>query len=277
MVIRSTVPAPPAAALRAGTGEPVLLLHPYSLSHHVWRDVAADLASTYDVYAPTLPGHWGGPPLHARDVDITHLTDGVERLLDEAGWDTCHVVGNSLGGWLAFELARRGRARSVTGIAPAGGWASPSLAQLAIGGRFLAAYPGIVALTPRATRDVVLRRTFLQRAFMRTLSYDASAVAPTDVDRLVESVVGCRGYLPLLWSVLRNGAAVRLDGVHCPAHLVLCDEDTLIPPRRYSALFLDQLHDARVTRLPGVGHVPMLENPQLVATTIRAFLTTVIT
>ncbi|MEJ3651799.1 alpha/beta hydrolase [Actinomycetes bacterium KLBMP 9759] len=268
--------ATPEAALRAGTGEPVLLLHPYSLSHHVWRDVATDLATTYDVYAPTLPGHWGGPRLPARDVDITHLTDGVERMLDGVGWHTCHVAGNSLGGWLAFELARRGRARSVTGIAPAGGWASPSLAQLSIGGRFLAAYPGIAALTPRATRDALLRYTFLRRAFMRSVSHDASAVAPADVDRLVESVVGCRGYLPLLWSVLRDGAAARLDGVDCPVHLVLCDEDTLIPARRYAALFLDRLHDARVTRLPRVGHVPMLENPQLVATTIRTFLATVI-
>jgi len=50
------------------------------------------------------------------------LADHVERQLDELGWDTPHIVGNSLGGWVAFELERRGRARTVTGIAPAGGW-----------------------------------------------------------------------------------------------------------------------------------------------------------
>ena len=49
------------------------------------------------------------------------LADHVERQLDQLGWDTAHIVGNSLGGWVAFELERRGRARTVTGIAPAGG------------------------------------------------------------------------------------------------------------------------------------------------------------
>ena len=50
------------------------------------------------------------------------MADDVERRMDALGWDTAHIVGNSLGGWVAFELERRGRARTLTGIAPAGGW-----------------------------------------------------------------------------------------------------------------------------------------------------------
>ena len=46
--------------------------------------------------------------------------------MDALGWDTAHIVGNSLGGWVAFELERRGRARTLTGIAPAGGWTPAS-------------------------------------------------------------------------------------------------------------------------------------------------------
>jgi pimeloyl-ACP methyl ester carboxylesterase len=42
--------------------------------------------------------------------------------MDAAGWDTAHLVGSSLGGWTAMELARRGRGRSVVAFSPAGGW-----------------------------------------------------------------------------------------------------------------------------------------------------------
>ena len=51
------------------------------------------------------------------------LADAVERAMDEAGFETAHVAGNSLGGYVALQLAARGRARSVVALAPAGGWA----------------------------------------------------------------------------------------------------------------------------------------------------------
>ena len=44
--------------------------------------------------------------------------------MDEAGFETAHVAGNSLGGYLALKLAERGRARSVVALAPGGGWAA---------------------------------------------------------------------------------------------------------------------------------------------------------
>ena len=73
--------------------------------------------------APTLPGHAGGPPL-AGEVTARLLADAVERAMDEAGFGTAHIVGNSLGGYVALQLAARGRAESVVALAPAGGWAA---------------------------------------------------------------------------------------------------------------------------------------------------------
>ena len=61
--------------------------------------------------------------------------------MDALGWDTAHIVGNSLGGWVAFELERRGRARTLTGIAPAGGWSHFTPAKFEIVGKFLAGVP----------------------------------------------------------------------------------------------------------------------------------------
>ena len=69
------------------------------------------------------------------------MADDVERRLDALGWGTAHIVGNSLGGWVAFELERRGRARTLTGIAPAGGWHHFTPAKFEIVGKFLAGVP----------------------------------------------------------------------------------------------------------------------------------------
>ena len=73
------------------------------------------LERRHDVLAPTLPGHAGGPPLDG-EVDDALIADAVERAMDDAGFETAHLVGNSLGGYVALQLAARGRARSVVAL-----------------------------------------------------------------------------------------------------------------------------------------------------------------
>jgi pimeloyl-ACP methyl ester carboxylesterase len=67
-------------------------------------------------------GHAGGPAFEG-EIGERPIVDAVERAMDEAGFQTAHVAGNSLGGYLALQLAARGRAESVVALAPAGGWA----------------------------------------------------------------------------------------------------------------------------------------------------------
>ncbi|MGH3716042.1 MAG: alpha/beta fold hydrolase [Micromonosporaceae bacterium] len=256
-------------ALRVGAGEPVLLLHPFSLSHHVWRTVADRLADRCDVLAPTLPGHCGGPRLHARQVSVAAIADGVETILDDAGWETCHVVGNSLGGWVGFELARRGRARTVTAIAPAGGWRRFSYAELLIGTKFLALYPmlviGAACGLRRWLRPVI-------KLMLRQVSHDVAAVSRADADHVFLASTRCPCYLPMIWAGLRDGGITGLDQVRCPVRLVFTDSDRLIPQRRYAPRFTTAFPDVDPVILRGVGHVPMLEAPELVADAIREHL-----
>ena len=84
---------------RSGTGEPVLLLHGFTLSHHVWHAVVDDLASDFDVVAMSMPEHWG-PRLPLAQTGVRGTADGIERELDALGLAMCqcHVAGNSLGG-----------------------------------------------------------------------------------------------------------------------------------------------------------------------------------
>jgi pimeloyl-ACP methyl ester carboxylesterase len=80
------------------------------------------LERQHDVLALTLAGHAGGPPI-AGEASEHALADEIERALDAAGFARAHFAGTSLGGYLALQLAARGRARSVVAFAPAGGWA----------------------------------------------------------------------------------------------------------------------------------------------------------
>ena len=111
------------ALYRAGSGEPVLLVHGFTGAWHHWRPLLGALSARYEVIAPTLAGHDGGPPFpEGLPMSFAGAADSLELHLDELGVGTAHVVGNSLGGALALELAKRGRARSVVALAPAGGW-----------------------------------------------------------------------------------------------------------------------------------------------------------
>src|SRR5262245_43446660 len=109
-------------AHRGGEGPPLVLLHGFTGSWRVWELVLPALERRHDVLAPTLPGHAGGPPLEG---ELSHdlVPDAIERAMDAAGFGTAHIVGNSVGGYVALKLAARGRARSVVALAPAGGWA----------------------------------------------------------------------------------------------------------------------------------------------------------
>jgi pimeloyl-ACP methyl ester carboxylesterase len=111
--------------LGVGSGKPALvLLHPFLLSGNVWQDVVPLLSSYHQVFTPTLLGHRGGPPVQRRPVTIWDVIDAAEQYLNEHGLQRPHLVGNSAGGFVALELARRGRAATVCALSPAGFWST---------------------------------------------------------------------------------------------------------------------------------------------------------
>ena len=112
------------------------------------------LERRHDVLAPTLMGHAGGPPLPDGPLDGA-LLDAVERAMDDAGFETAHVAGNSLGGYLALQLAMRGRARSVVAFAPGGGWAAGDDSYLETLAHFDTMHELLIRLAPRAEALVV--------------------------------------------------------------------------------------------------------------------------
>ncbi|RMI33967.1 alpha/beta fold hydrolase [Nocardia stercoris] len=252
----------PAEAFRSGRGEPILLLHGVMLNWQSWGAVLDDLARDHEVLAPTLPGHWGGPdaPEH---VTIAALTDHLCALLDRNNWATAHLVGNSLGAWLSLELAARGRARSVTAIAPAGMWRPPSSAPTELIRRYRAYAPML-----GVGSDGALASPMLRSVVTPLLCHDPSRVPA----RLAMAVTAAFAHSEVLGDLLGNDPAVAagfdgLDDISVPVTVLRCEHDRVLPARTITVPPDTAL--LRTEILSGVGHVPMMEAPELVAGHIR--------
>lgn len=264
---------PTRAPIHLGSGEPVLLLHPFLLSQAVWEKVASQLAGTgrYEVFAPTMASHNGGPRAGTWFLSSAVLADHVERQMDELGWDSAHIVGNSLGGWVAFELERRGRARSVTGIAPAGGWHRWSLAKFEVIAKFILGIPLLVSAW--MFRQRVLRLPFSRRLATYAISASPDGVDEAELHGIIDDVAHCPAYFQLLVKALLMHGLRELAENAVPAHLVICGKDRIIPSPRYTRHFTTHLpDDHRVTVIKDVGHVPMYEAPQRITDVISSFI-----
>ena len=246
--------APFTPAHRGGSGPPLVLLHGFMDTWRTWELVLPALERRHDVLALTLPGHAGGPPL---DGDVA---DALERALDEAGFATAYVAGNSAGGFLALELAARGRARSVVAFAPAGGWALDDgswrellayqrelLAQAKVSAPHVDAVLATPAGRRRATQDLVVRSEHL----------------PTDLLRhLLLGVAACHGGPELIERGLRDGFALDAAGIACPVRIVWGTEDRLLSWPSAAARFRTEwLPHADWVELDGIGHAPQLDVP----------------
>jgi pimeloyl-ACP methyl ester carboxylesterase len=260
------------APIHLGSGEPILLLHPFMMSQNVWKKVAPLIADTdrYEVLAPTMPGHNGG--IKGRFfLDTAELADDMERRLDALGWGTAHIVGNSLGGWVAFELERRGRARTLTGIAPAGGWHWYTPAKFEIVFKFLAGMP--VWLVTKALGARALRFPYARRLAYLPISASADGLSEEDLLDIVDDVRHCPAYYQLLVKSLLMPGLLELAEGSAPTHLVICEKDRVLPHPRFTRHFTTQLpKDTRITHLDGVGHIPMFEAPARIADLIVEFV-----
>ena len=239
---------------RGGTGEPVLLIHGYTATWRVWGPVVPRLAERYDVLAPTIPGHTGGPPLPDGD-SIEPLVDGMEAMLDESGWETAHIAGFSLGGWLAFELAKRGRARTVTAISPGGATTErDEVESRRIRWLFASAFVGAHAIMPMA-RELCLRPRFRQLA-MRDQMVHGSRLSPQEALTLLDGFART----PVFWRFWREIGATpgleALETVDVPTTLLWGDRDRVLPSRLHAQFFRDRLPHARYRTLANAGHVP---------------------
>jgi pimeloyl-ACP methyl ester carboxylesterase len=256
------------AARRGGSGPPLVCLHGFMDTWRTWELVLPALQRRHDVLALTLAGHAGGP---AFDAAAGHacIVDAVERAMDEAGFETAHIVGNSLGGYVALRLAARGRATSVVALAPAGGWAK--------GGDFYPAIAHRQAEMHRGLQGAALSAD----AFVSTVAGRRSATETTTVafehipaELLAHQIRGLAACdaLTMIECALREGYELDAELVTCPVRIVWGMSDRLLPLPVSAVRYRNEwLPTADWVELDDVGHAPQLDVPLEAAQLILDF------
>ena len=229
----------------------------------MWSRVVPLLASRHDTIAPTALGHRGGRSASVRPARIAHVVDDAERLLDDLGLATAHLAGHSMGGWVALELARRGRARSVCALSPAGCWqvtrdpdtrAASALRRTIRGARLGH------RLLPLFARSASFRRWAMRLNVAR-----GDKITASEFVELGRDVLGCTVADDLLG---RQEALGPLESCPCAIALAWSEKDRIFPVAEYGARARALVPGARFVVLKDVGHVPMFDAPELVANTV---------
>jgi pimeloyl-ACP methyl ester carboxylesterase len=230
-----------------------------------WRDVIPLLSAHHQVYAPTALGHRGGPTVERQPVTMNDVVDAAELYLDERGLDRPHLAGNSLGAFVAIELARRGRAATVCALSPPGLWSSgdglqarafkPLRRNLALARVIRPAYP------------LMFKSAALRRLGFRDAAVHGDRLTPAQALEKVNDTLTCTILIDLsvdVWHI------APLNPLPCPITVAWSEKDALLPMPEYTRALSELLPQATFEVLDGVGHEPMVDDPRLVARTILA-------
>ena len=209
-------------------------------------------------------GHGGRVP-DKRPTVFEDWVDDSERLLDELRLDRPHLAGSSSGGWVALELARRSRAETVCALSPAGAWDRDWDDR----NRLKEALSTAMRDTRRSRRllPLLAYSGWLRRWVMSDVAVHGDRLSRADVVDSADNVLGCS----ILEDTFEDTAQLApLDPLPCPITLAWSREDRLFPIDVYGARAQQMIPGARFVVLDDVGHVPFLDDPQLVADTILA-------
>jgi pimeloyl-ACP methyl ester carboxylesterase len=252
-----------AGVFRGGAGEPLVLIHIGANPWHKWEPVLPQLTARYDVLIPTLPGWKGGPKL-SDPVTLETLVDGVATAMDAAGWTEAHLVGNSVGVWISFELARRGRARSVLALSPAGGWTPRGARRLR---RFFLWNKRLTAVS-RPFVSVAVRFGILRRVFFRLIVAHPERLTRVQATHMAKDTMA--GDLKRMQTAIFDNVVTQYPDLGVPALVAWCELDRVTPLRSHGEAWRRAAPKAEWRILPDVGHVPMFDDPELVARTMLA-------
>jgi pimeloyl-ACP methyl ester carboxylesterase len=251
--------------VRKGSGDPLLLIHGLGSQYQVWQPVIDRLAEEREVIGVDLPG-FGGSPAFPDDVEPNagNFADAVAGFLDGIGWDKPHVAGNSLGGWTALELAKRGRARTVAGVGSAG-FAIPREVAFSTHSLRLTHRSAqlIYGAAPTLFASPLRRRLMLGQVF-----YRADRMTPEAAVEATRNFADSPGVDRTLdW--IRTDQFRGGEQIDVPVTMIWGDHEMLMPRReRLAARAERAIPGARTVWLKGCGHTPTWDDPPALAQAI---------
>ena len=250
--------------VRQGEGPPLLLLHSLGGSLIQWSPVMDRLAAEHEVIAVDMPGFGESPELpEGIEPRAANLATAVLDFYDSLGLDgKPAVAGISLGGWTSVECARQGGVKAVVALCPAGFWkrspesSNRSVARARRSGRAASILLRPIMSTARGRR----------RALGRFI-YKPERLSPGEAEAIAKAYVTAPAYDEAS-ALMRAGRVEDLKGIKTPITLAWAEHDTLVrtTPLR------DGILPKRVQQvtLPGCGHVPTWDDPELVSRVVLA-------
>ena len=225
----------------------------------MWELVLPALERHHDVLAPTLPGHAGGPRLpEALSDDV--LPAAIEAAMDQAGFERAHLVGNSLGGFVALQLAARGRAASVVALSPAGGWAEKDASFHRTLDYVSEMRELMATLAPHA--DAIASTPAGRRRATELITTNYEHLPPELVAHLIGGVAGCTRARAMVEYARQSRWELTASQIDCPVRIVWGTDDRLLPwPSSAERYRRDWLPHADWVVLDGIGHCPQLDVP----------------
>jgi pimeloyl-ACP methyl ester carboxylesterase len=247
---------------RAGTGEPLLLLHGIGTTRDDFAALRPALEAEYEVLAVDLPGHGGSAALAERPT-VRAVTDVIEADLDALGVGRVHVLGNSLGARIAIELARRDRALSVVAIAPSGLNVVPERifqgAAMSTSRLFMRGLRPAIASMARSR----VGRTALLTG-LRSRPWDAAEV---EARAMLGGFGESEGFWRLLfWGILAD-VPTGLQHVRCPVVLAQGTGDLISSAQ--TPRYLLAIPGSTFKPLLGAGHAPQSDAPEAILRLVR--------
>jgi pimeloyl-ACP methyl ester carboxylesterase len=248
-----------------GSGPPLLLLHGLGSYRGAWLPLIPRLASHRQVITVDLPGEGcSGPLPFGVPYTVDALASAIGAFVQELGLERPQIVGNSLGGAIALELARRKVAAAVTAIAPIGFWSSIGATYGVLALRCMRVVSKLVGpVAPQLLRSTIGRSILFAPVAGRPWRIPAA-----DAARAYAAFVNAQAFDATLPHTrqyrFRNGHELTV-----PTTIVWGRRDRLLPVwqmRRARRL----LPQARFVVLPVCGHVPMSDDPMQLAKLIVA-------
>ena len=244
------------------TGQPVVLLHGYPLDGAMWRAQVNPLATAgFRVVIPDLPGHGQSPVQDP--CSIASITDAVLAELDRLKLGKCHVVGFSMGGYVALDLAIRhpGRVARLVLVdtraeadTPQGRDGRMALLKEMVG------RPGVKVLSNAMMPNLLTAETRTNRPLLAEEVRNMMLRQPIEGERAAMMALAER-------PDRRNDLA----GIHAKTLVVVGSEDKVTPPASAQVL-ADGIKGARLETIPGAAHLTPLEAPQAVNDLLLGFL-----
>lgn len=250
----------------SGDPLPLVLIHGTGASLHTWEGWVAELKSTRRVISFDLPGFGLTGPNADNDYSDPRYVAFVRQFLARLGVGRAIVVGNSLGGAIAWQLAlaEPGRVAGLVLVDAAGFDFVPESVPLGFH----------IARTPvlREPMRWLLPRRAIEDSVLNVYG-DPGRVSAALVDRYYELTLreGNRVALMRRMDQQAPGPVGRLPEINVPTLILWGSKDRLIPPR-WGREFEQAIPGSRLVVFPGLGHVPQEEDPAATLAALRNWL-----